>query len=170
MISTWFDPRDVQVERAAVYRFHGLARTWRAGSVFLAGDAAHQMPPFLGQGMCSGLRDAANLAWKLDLVISGKAAASLLDTDEIERRPHVSAIVTSAVSIGRVICTIDPVRGARTGPQDAGRRQATHPAHALHASGTPAWPPGPRQRRDPVHAARDRRPAAPTTWSDRASP
>jgi 3-(3-hydroxy-phenyl)propionate hydroxylase len=109
LISTWFDPRDVQVERAAVYTFHGLvARTWRAGSVLLAGDAAHQMPPFLGQGMCSGLRDAANLAWKLDLVISGKAAASLLDTYEIERRPHVSAIVTSAVSIGRVICTVDP--------------------------------------------------------------
>lgn len=109
LISKWFDPRDLRVERAAVYTFHGLvARTWRASNVFLAGDAAHQMPPFLGQGMCSGLRDAANLAWKLDLVVRGKAAASLLDSYEIERRPHVSAIVTSAVSIGRVICTIEP--------------------------------------------------------------
>ncbi len=111
LIGNWFDPRDVHVERAAVYTFHGLvARTWRAGNVLLAGDAAHQMPPFLGQGMCSGLRDAANLAWKLDLVVRGKAAASLLDTYETERRPHVSAIVTSAVRIGRVICTVDPAQ------------------------------------------------------------
>jgi len=109
LISKWFEPREVEVERAAVYTFHGLvARAWRAGNVFLAGDAAHQMPPFLGQGMCSGLRDAANLAWKLDLVVRGKAVAGLLDTYEAERRPHVSAVVKSAVSIGRVICTTEP--------------------------------------------------------------
>jgi len=109
LIGRWFDPRDIRVERAAVYTFHGLvARTWRAGRIFLAGDAAHQMPPFLGQGMCSGLRDANNLAWKLDLVYRGQAGPDLLDTYETERRPHVSAIVTSAVNIGRVICTVDP--------------------------------------------------------------
>jgi 3-(3-hydroxy-phenyl)propionate hydroxylase len=108
LIGKWFDPRQVRVERAAVYTFHGLvARRWRKGSVFLAGDAAHQMPPFLGQGMCSGLRDAVNLAWKLELVVRGKAAETLLDTYEAERRPHVSAVVKSAVSIGRVICTVD---------------------------------------------------------------
>jgi 3-(3-hydroxy-phenyl)propionate hydroxylase len=111
LIGEWFDPRQVQVERAAVYTFHGLvARRWRKDRIFLAGDAAHQMPPFLGQGMCSGLRDAVNLAWKLDLVIRGKASDGLLDTYEAERRPHVSAVVTSAVSIGRVICTVDPAQ------------------------------------------------------------
>ncbi len=111
LISKWFDPADVQVERAAVYTFHGLvARSWRAGHVLLAGDAAHQMPPFLGQGMCSGLRDAANLAWKLDLVVHGKAPQALLDTYELERRPHVTAVVKSAISIGQVICTVDPAQ------------------------------------------------------------
>lgn len=100
------------VERSAVYRFHGLiAEQWRRGRVLLAGDAAHQMPPFLGQGMCSGIRDAANLAWKLASVVAG-ADVSLLDTYQIERAPHVRSIVESAVGFGRIICTLDPVVAA----------------------------------------------------------
>lgn len=94
-----------RVERSASYTFQGgVASRWRDGGVFVLGDAAHVMPPFLGQGMCSGIRDAANLAWKLDLVRRGEAGDTVLDTYEAERRPHVSSIIDSAVRLGRFIC------------------------------------------------------------------
>ena len=113
LLSEWLEPEDGEIERAAVYRFHGLvARPWRRGPVFLAGDAAHQMPPFLGQGMNSGLRDAANLAWKLAMVVGGKAPDRLLDTYEGERRPHVTEIVQAAVRYGAIICETDPALAA----------------------------------------------------------
>jgi 3-(3-hydroxy-phenyl)propionate hydroxylase len=100
---------DVNVERAAVYTFHGLlAREWRRGRVLLAGDAAHQMPPFLGQGMCSGFRDATNLAWKLDHVLSRRAPELLLDTYQGERSPHVRAVVERAIDYGALVAIIDP--------------------------------------------------------------
>src|SRR5438105_10926829 len=96
------------MERCSVYTFYGLiARQWRRGRLLLAGDAAHQMPPFLGQGMCSGLRDAANLAWRLDLVHRGAAHDALLDTYQLEREPHVRRIVELAVGFGRTLCTTD---------------------------------------------------------------
>lgn len=108
LVNPWFTDRGYEIERAAIYTFHGLvADKWREQRVFLAGDAAHQMPPFLGQGMCSGLRDAANLAWKLDLVLRGGVRDELLDTYQEERRAHVRAVVEAAVGIGRIICTVD---------------------------------------------------------------
>jgi 3-(3-hydroxy-phenyl)propionate hydroxylase len=76
--------------------------------VFLAGDSAHQMPPFLGQGMCAGIRDVANLAWKLDAVRQGLADDGLLDTYYAEREPHVRNIIQRAVQAGRIIQTTDP--------------------------------------------------------------
>jgi 3-(3-hydroxy-phenyl)propionate hydroxylase len=101
------------IERSAVYTFHGLvARKWRLGRMLIAGDAAHQMPPFLGQGMCSGIRDAANLAWKLHRVVRGMSPETLLDTYTLERRPHVATIIEAAIRFGRVICTVDPVAAA----------------------------------------------------------
>lgn len=118
LLADWMDPALATVERSAVYTFHGLvARPWRRHRILLAGDAAHQMPPFLGQGMCSGLRDAANLAWKLTRVQRGLAPIELLDTYETERSPHVSAIVDSAVFFGRMICTTDADEAAE---RDAG--------------------------------------------------
>jgi 2-polyprenyl-6-methoxyphenol hydroxylase-like FAD-dependent oxidoreductase len=109
-LAPWIGPNDVTITRLANYTFHStLAETWRAGSVFLAGDAAHQMPPFLGQGMCSGFRDARNIAWKLDLVLRGLAGTELLDTYEQERKPHVQAITERAIELGRIQTLNDPV-------------------------------------------------------------
>src|SRR5512141_1672962 len=79
-------PWDAHPERHVVYRFQARwVEQWRQGRVLLAGDAAHQTPPFAGQGLCSGLRDAANLAWKLAAVLGGQAADTLLDTYQTER-------------------------------------------------------------------------------------
>lgn len=109
LLGEWVDPDLVHVERQAVYRFHALlARRWRQGRVLLAGDAAHQMPPFLGQGMCSGIRDAQALAWRLPLVLRHEAPGALLDTYQSERAPHVRQIIETAVLFGGIICTLDP--------------------------------------------------------------
>jgi 3-(3-hydroxy-phenyl)propionate hydroxylase len=104
LLSPWGNPEQLQVDRVAVYRFHAtVADRFRDGSVFLAGDAAHQMPPFNGQGMCSGMRDAENLAWKLAMVADGKAGDELLDSYEAERQPHVTKQVEHAVDAGMLI-------------------------------------------------------------------
>ncbi len=126
LVSGWVDPVLVEVERAAVYTFHGLvAATWRDRRVFVAGDAAHQTPPFLGQGMCAGLRDAANLAWKLAAVASG-APDWLLDTYQVEREPHARTVIDLAVEFGRLICTTDPVVAAeRDAAMSAERSEPT---------------------------------------------
>ncbi|MGI5176326.1 bifunctional 3-(3-hydroxy-phenyl)propionate/3-hydroxycinnamic acid hydroxylase [Dactylosporangium sp. CA-152071] len=103
LAAPYVDPDRFTVTRAVVYTFHHLAaRQWRVGRVFLLGDAAHQMPPFLGQGLCSGLRDAANLSWKLAMALDGTAGDDLLDTYEAERRPHTAAMAAMSVRLGRV--------------------------------------------------------------------
>ena len=139
LLAAWVDPAVVEIERSAVYVFHGLlARTWRSGRVLLAGDAAHQMPPFLGQGLGSGVRDAANLAWKLDLVCRGVAPDALLDTYHHERAPHVRGLVEAAVGFGRIICTTDA--------QAAAERDATmlaDPAEPRTAAALSGLAPGP---------------------------
>lgn len=108
MIARYHDPAQFEIERRAVYRFHALiAKEWRKGPVILAGDAAHQMPPFLGQGLCSGVRDAANLAWKIGAVLRGRAGDALLDSYRAEREPHVRMITGMAVTLGKIVCTQD---------------------------------------------------------------
>ena len=109
LVQRWVQPETAEIERAAIYTFHSvIAQGWRAGRLMLAGDAAHQTPPFLGQGMCAALRDASNLAWKLHAVLTGVASDDLLDTYESERAPHVQAFIELAVRLGDIIQTTDP--------------------------------------------------------------
>jgi 3-(3-hydroxy-phenyl)propionate hydroxylase len=112
MLKPWsIDPAKSVIERVVVYTFHSaLSSRWRRDRLLLAGDAAHQMPPFLGQGLGSGLRDAANLAWKLNAAVRGRAPDTLLDTYEIERSENVRAFIELAVELGGVIQTTDPER------------------------------------------------------------
>ncbi len=128
LIAPWWTRGVRQIERRAVYRFHALiADRWRSERVFLAGDAAHQMPPFAGQGMCSGMRDAAALAWRFALVLRGEAADALLSTYQAEREPHVRAITEAAMGIGRVVCTLDPEVAAGRDAQMLAARAAGEP-------------------------------------------
>lgn len=109
LLSRWITPKDATLWRTASYRFHALvAREWRRGRVFIAGDAAHQQPPFTGQGMCQGVRDVANLSWKLHLALQDKAGEHLLDTYEAERSTHVRRYTTLIKGIGQLICERDP--------------------------------------------------------------
>lgn len=104
LLAPWMTPDDGELIRAVTYRFHAVvADRMREGQVFLAGDAAHQMPPFLGQGLNSGLRDVFNLAWKLGKVARGEADDRLLDSYDAERRPHAATVVEYAVDAGRLI-------------------------------------------------------------------
>jgi 3-(3-hydroxy-phenyl)propionate hydroxylase len=109
LLSKWLSPDDATLWRAASYRFHALvAREWRRDRIFLAGDAAHQQPPFIGQGMCQGLRDVSNLIWKLDRVLKGQSGDAVLDTYQEERSEHVRQLTSRIKAIGKVICERDP--------------------------------------------------------------
>jgi len=109
LVGAWMRDVPHRILRAATYRFHGLvAEQWEVGHVFLAGDAAHQTPPFFGQGMCHGLRDVANLTWKMAAIVNDDADPALLTTYQTERDPHVRAVIGAAVAAGRYICELDP--------------------------------------------------------------
>jgi 3-(3-hydroxy-phenyl)propionate hydroxylase len=104
LLSPWLTPVDASIVRSAVYRFHAVvAPQLQKGNVFLAGDSAHQMPPFLGQGLNSGMRDAVNLAWKLAFVQRGLASEKILHTYTTERVPHVRSVIAHAADVGRLI-------------------------------------------------------------------
>ena len=97
-------PDEGRIARKAVYSFESkLATRWREGRLMIAGDAAHLMPPFLGQGMCTGIRDVANLAWKLAAVLRWKAPDSLLNSYESERREHTRTYIETAVRVGEMM-------------------------------------------------------------------
>ncbi|MGZ0199533.1 bifunctional 3-(3-hydroxy-phenyl)propionate/3-hydroxycinnamic acid hydroxylase [Streptomyces sp. RM1] len=104
LLAPWLedvDFEDLRILRSATYTFQArIARSWRERRVLLLGDAAHQTPPFIGQGLGSGLRDAANLAWKLDLVLRGAADETLLDSYQAEREPHTLAMIHGAKLVG----------------------------------------------------------------------
>jgi 3-(3-hydroxy-phenyl)propionate hydroxylase len=112
LLKPWADPEGVEIERTAVYRFHArVADQFGKGRVFLVGDAAHITPPFVGQGLCAGLRDVANLAWKLAWVLRGQAHPQLLKSYDQERRPHAKAMIQLAKTMGLLIKPSHPVLG-----------------------------------------------------------
>jgi 3-(3-hydroxy-phenyl)propionate hydroxylase len=125
VLNRWLTPDDAQLWRQASYRFHALvADRWQIGRVFVAGDAAHQQPPFLGQGMCQGVRDVTNLSWKLAAVLHGRAKASLLETYGIERKQHVTQLTTRIKHIGELV-----------GERDLGKARARDAALLAECSG-----------------------------------
>jgi 3-(3-hydroxy-phenyl)propionate hydroxylase len=104
LLAPWCDVDQVRIERTAVYRFHAReARSFSKGRCFLAGDAAHVTPPFAGQGLVAGLRDVANLAWKLAWVVRGQADARILESYDAERRPHAKKIIRLARFLGALV-------------------------------------------------------------------
>ena len=113
LLSPWAGPESVELVRHKVYNFRSLiASRWRDRRLLIAGDAAHVMPPFMGQGMCAGMRDAWNLAWKLGLILDGKSSDDLLDTYQRERGPHVAQITDISIYLGKIICIPDAAAAA----------------------------------------------------------
>ncbi|HEX4058174.1 MAG TPA: bifunctional 3-(3-hydroxy-phenyl)propionate/3-hydroxycinnamic acid hydroxylase [Galbitalea sp.] len=130
-------PANARLERHAVYTFRGRwASEWRMGRVFLAGDAAHLMPPFMGQGLCSGLRDARSLSWRLSMVARGLADERILDSYGTERIAHVRVIIDEAIALGQIICEQDAARAAQ--------RDAIMSAEAADPAALTVEPPHPR--------------------------
>ncbi len=104
LLAPWIDAKDLSIERHAVYRFHArCCDQFQQGRVFLAGDAAHITPPFVGQGLVAGLRDVANLAWKLAWVIHGYSSPKILDSYDQERRPHAKKMIALAKMMGHLV-------------------------------------------------------------------
>ena len=125
LLEPWQVEGAVRLERKAVYTFRArIAAQWRQGRVLLAGDAAHQTPPFAGQGLCSGLRDAANLAWKLAAVVRDGAPDCLLDSYQPEREPNLRATIQMAIMMGRTVCLTDPQAAAERDRQMLAARAA----------------------------------------------
>jgi flavoprotein hydroxylase len=149
LLEPWaLNPGNAILERHAVYTFQARwVDGWRKGRIILAGDAAHQMPPFAGQGMCSGIRDVANLAWKLDLVLAGKAGESLLCTYTSERVPQVRQVIEFSIELGKVICVCDSEAAAR---RDAAMIPAAREDGLTPPLPTPAIGPGVLLEGDPV--------------------
>lgn len=135
-VAPYLTAEDADLIRVATYTFRSLiADHWRHGRVLLAGDAAHQMPPFLGQGMCSGVRDAQNLAFKLDLVLRGAAGEDLLHTYQSEREPHVRAVTEKGIELGHLQTLRDPEKAAERDRRLLARRAEAGAPEAMRLPG-----------------------------------
>ena len=103
-LKPWLSPKEAYLERKAIYIFQSaIARKWRKGRIFIAGDAAHLMPPFMGQGMCAGIRDASNLAWKISLCIKNKHDGKFLDTYQTERFSNAKEYIETTMRMGEFV-------------------------------------------------------------------
>ncbi|MHB9849009.1 bifunctional 3-(3-hydroxy-phenyl)propionate/3-hydroxycinnamic acid hydroxylase [Streptomyces krungchingensis] len=135
-VANWLGREDADLIRVATYTFRSLvAEHWRIGRVLLAGDAAHQMPPFLGQGMCSGIRDAQNIAFKLNLVLSGAIGPDILDTYQLEREPHARAVIEKGIELGRMQTIRDPELAAARDRELLDRRESAQVPESIHFPG-----------------------------------
>jgi 3-(3-hydroxy-phenyl)propionate hydroxylase len=127
-LAPFVDTDAIEIWRAATYRFHALvADEWQRERIFLAGDAAHQTPPFMAQGLCSGIRDVANLSWKLIAVLGGRLPESVLATYETERKPHIRELVAVTKVLGEVIGELN---------SEAAQQRDRELGEALHAGKT----------------------------------
>lgn len=123
-VSDLITREDAKLIRVANYVFRSkIAAKWRDRRVLLAGDAAHEMPPFLAQGMVSGIRDSRNLAWKLERMLDG-SADTLLDSYQPEREPHVRFITEKAIELGQVQTMRDPVKAQQRDERMLAARRA----------------------------------------------
>lgn len=140
LLRPWIGPDDADIVRSAVYRFHAVvAPQMQRGNVFLAGDSAHQMPPFAGQGLNSGMRDAMNLSWKLAFVHRGIMSEKLLNLYTVERVPHVRDTVASAVDLGLLIDQLAGRVSHGIGLESGygGGRRSPHLTHGMVIGGDP---------------------------------
>jgi len=114
LLAPWgISPDNAQLERSAVYRFQARwAEQWRVGRCMIAGDAAHLMPPFAGEGMCAGFRDAVALSWRLNAIVEGKLDDAVLDSYESERIHHAKHYIDFSQELGKIICITDPAAAA----------------------------------------------------------
>jgi 2-polyprenyl-6-methoxyphenol hydroxylase-like FAD-dependent oxidoreductase len=125
LLAPFAKPDHAELVRHAVYNFRSIvADEIQRGRVFLAGDAAHTMPPFMGEGMCTGIRDVINLSWKLDLVLKGRASEAILNTYTPERLPFVHTSVHTSIAMGQVSCELNPDAAAG---RDAAMRSGAMP-------------------------------------------
>ncbi len=107
-LSRWIGPDDAEPERRAVQTFRSeIAQTWQKDRMMVADDAAHLTPPFMGQGMCAGIRDAANLTWKPDLCVTGTANCIILDSCREEHDPNVRSFVETAMRLCGLVNALD---------------------------------------------------------------
>jgi 2-polyprenyl-6-methoxyphenol hydroxylase-like FAD-dependent oxidoreductase len=147
-------PEHGRIVRRAIHTFESsITERWRVGRVLLVGDAAHTMPPFMGQGMCSGVRDALNLSWKLAAILGGKTSDAILDSYQTERAPHVKDVIAMSMEVGDNVQVTDPelgrqrdeaLRAGKTAPPalfprlgSGIVRRSDHP-DAIDAEGRPA--------------------------------
>ena len=114
-LNRWVSKEDIKIERKAVYTFQSaIAKKWQKGRIFLAGDAAHLSPPFMGQGMCAGIRDASNLAWKIAFCCQNEHNIKLLNSYQSERYKNVKEYILTTMNMGKLLNEIGGTNVSKT--------------------------------------------------------